>query len=336
MFNTYVVLVIWPLRMLGQIIAQAERAAAAAGRVAEVLATDPQIVDHPHPRQLPARTRRGVGEVRFDAVTFGYAPGRGTRARRASTSSSQPGESIALVGATGSRQDDGREADPALLRRRPADASRIDGVDVRDLRVHELRSASASCSRTRSCSATRSGRTSRSPTLTRRTKRCARASRLAGAHDFIAELPDGYDIVHRRAWLLAVGWTAPAHRDRARDRGRPARADPRRRDRAGRSDEGARDPRRPRGGDAGSHDDRDRAPAGDDRARRPGGAARRTAGWSRKARTTRCSRERALPRVLAAGESERWAAPTAGALSRCGAPAPSARKTSSIGNRPAA
>ena len=42
-FNVYVVLLIWPLRMLGMIIAQGQRSAAAATRVAEILATDPVI-----------------------------------------------------------------------------------------------------------------------------------------------------------------------------------------------------------------------------------------------------------------------------------------------------
>ena len=80
-FNTYVALLIWPLRMLGQIFAQGQRAAAASGRVAEVLATEPQIVDHPHPRHLPPAPAQGngngqdraLGEVRFDGVTFAYS-----------------------------------------------------------------------------------------------------------------------------------------------------------------------------------------------------------------------------------------------------------------------
>ncbi len=103
-FNTYVALLIWPLRMLGQIVAQGQRAAAASGRVAEVLATDPQIVDHPQPRKLPAAGTnghgRGLGEVRFDGVTFAYS-GNGPRILDGLDLVVEPGASVALVGATG-------------------------------------------------------------------------------------------------------------------------------------------------------------------------------------------------------------------------------------------
>ena len=53
-FNVYIALLIWPLRMLGMIIAQAQRAAASAQRVHEVLATDPVIVDPARPEALPS------------------------------------------------------------------------------------------------------------------------------------------------------------------------------------------------------------------------------------------------------------------------------------------
>ena len=102
-FNAYVGLLIWPLRMTGQIVAQGQRAAAAAGRVAEVLGTDPQIVDHPQPRKLPSAQARGgaLGEVRFDSVSFGYAAGGGPVLDDLDLVV-EPGASVALVGATGS------------------------------------------------------------------------------------------------------------------------------------------------------------------------------------------------------------------------------------------
>jgi ATP-binding cassette subfamily B protein len=70
-FNTYVLMLIWPLRMTGMLIAQAQRAVAAAQRVNEILATEPEIVDRPDARSLPD----GGGEVRFEGVRFGYVAG---------------------------------------------------------------------------------------------------------------------------------------------------------------------------------------------------------------------------------------------------------------------
>ena len=138
-FNTYVALLIWPLRMLGQIVAQGQRAAAASGRVAEVLATDPQIVDHPHPRHLPVAkgATTPLGEVRFDAVTFSYSD-PGPRILDSLDLVVQPGSSVALVGATGSGKTTIARLIPRFYDVTGGSVS-IDGVDVRDLRVHDLR-----------------------------------------------------------------------------------------------------------------------------------------------------------------------------------------------------
>ena len=68
-FNAYVVLLVWPLRMLGWIVAMSQRAAASAQRVHEILATEPLVVDPPNPTPLPPTG----GDVRFEGVTFHYA-----------------------------------------------------------------------------------------------------------------------------------------------------------------------------------------------------------------------------------------------------------------------
>src|SRR3954470_21444474 len=75
-FNVYVVMLIWPLRMLGMILAQAQRAVASSQRVDEVLAADPEIIDPAHAASLPAPTGdRPAGALHFEGVTFGYAGG---------------------------------------------------------------------------------------------------------------------------------------------------------------------------------------------------------------------------------------------------------------------
>ena len=77
-FNLYILMLIWPMRMMGMLVAQASRASAGAGRVHEILATDPAIADAPHAVPLPP----GPGTVRFEGVRFRVRPGP-VRARRA-------------------------------------------------------------------------------------------------------------------------------------------------------------------------------------------------------------------------------------------------------------
>src|SRR3954447_1627822 len=133
-FNLYILMLIWPLRMTGMLIAQASRASAGAGRVHEILTTDPAVVDHPEAVSLPP----GPGALHFENVTFGYGPGR--TVLDALNLEIEGGEAVALVGATGS----GKTTVARLLPRfYDVDGGRVrlDGVDVRELEVRELRKA---------------------------------------------------------------------------------------------------------------------------------------------------------------------------------------------------
>src|SRR4029077_19494733 len=69
-FLLYVNMLIFPLRLTGQLVAQAQRAVAAAQRVEEILVTEPAIVDKPDALRMPP----GNGRVHFDHVSFGYSP----------------------------------------------------------------------------------------------------------------------------------------------------------------------------------------------------------------------------------------------------------------------
>ena len=139
-FNVYVNQLIWPLRALGFVIAMGQRAVAAGERVAEVLDARPAITEPARPVPLPDRPR---GEVRFEQVRFAY-PSAHIATGRAVLDGFDlvvaPGETVALVGATGS----GKSTVPRLLARfydTGAGTVRLDGVDVRDLSLGELRRA---------------------------------------------------------------------------------------------------------------------------------------------------------------------------------------------------
>ena len=51
--NLFVLMLIWPLRMIGMLLGQLPRSAAAAGRIDSILSTDPAIHDAPNARPLP-------------------------------------------------------------------------------------------------------------------------------------------------------------------------------------------------------------------------------------------------------------------------------------------
>lgn len=128
----------WPTDSIGWLLAETNQAATAATRYWEVRDAEVTITSPPDPRPLPANRR---GHVRFENVRFAY-PGSDEEVLRGITLDVRPGETIALVGATGS----GKTTLTALVGRL-ADVSggkvTIDGVDVRDLDLADLRSVVA-------------------------------------------------------------------------------------------------------------------------------------------------------------------------------------------------
>jgi ATP-binding cassette subfamily B protein len=199
-FNAYVVLLIWPLRMLGSIIAQAQRAAVSAGRVDEVLATAPRIVDPARPEPLPD----GRGRVEFADVSFTY-PGTAAPVLSGFDLVIEAGESVALVGATGS----GKSTVAKLIPRFydvGAGEVRIDGVDVKRASLPAVRrSVGIVFEDTFLFSDTIAANIAfAEPDAS--AAEIERAARLAGAHEFVTELPEGYDTeIGERGFSLSGG-----------------------------------------------------------------------------------------------------------------------------------
>ncbi|MER6594344.1 ABC transporter ATP-binding protein [Micromonospora purpureochromogenes] len=134
-FVSLQLMLIWPVQSLGWIIANAQEAATAADRIQEVLDTPPSIVDAPHAVTLaPAAVR---GRLRFEGVSFRY-PGASEPVLREVELTVEPGETLALVGATGSGKSTLLSLVPRL---HEVTGGRItlDGHDLRDLRLASLR-----------------------------------------------------------------------------------------------------------------------------------------------------------------------------------------------------
>jgi ATP-binding cassette subfamily B protein len=159
-FITLALQLVWPVEALGYIIASGQEAATAAQRVLEIFDTQPEIKNQEHaersvvraaePRQARPRAgagRRGLpsppgrtrGHLRFDHVAFSY-PGAAEPVLRDVVLDLPPGQTVVLTGATGAGKSTLLQLVPRL-----ADASsgsvRLDGTDVRDLPLEQLRTA---------------------------------------------------------------------------------------------------------------------------------------------------------------------------------------------------
>ena len=123
----------WPIDSLGWLAAQAQEAETAAERVYEVLDTPSAVLDRPGVRAMPAV----AGRRRLEGVGFRY-PGADLDVLHDVTLELSPGETVAVVGATGS----GKTTLTALVPRLyDVTAGRVllDGIDVRDIPLAQLR-----------------------------------------------------------------------------------------------------------------------------------------------------------------------------------------------------
>jgi ATP-binding cassette subfamily B protein len=198
-FSAYVVMLVWPLRVLGQRVTTLQKAVGASARISEVLDAEPQLREARHPAELSSPR----GAVRLEDVRFGHEGDPpildGLDLEVA------PGESLALVGATGS----GKSTVAGLLARLyDPDGGRVllDGHDVRELRLADVRRAVALVFEETFLFTDSVRENIRFALPDAADEAVERAARLAGAAEFIAELPDGYDtVLGERGFSLSGG-----------------------------------------------------------------------------------------------------------------------------------
>jgi ATP-binding cassette subfamily B protein len=212
-FNLWLVMMQAPFMMLGMLIMMGQRASASAARIYEILDEKPTIVDRPGAVELV----ESEGDVVFDDVTFAYAEdsllskseedgasGRRDILRHLNLHL-RPGETVAMVGRTGS----GKSSLARLLPRFydvTDGAVRVDGHDVRDLTLTSLRA--------------NIGMVLDEPFLFSVSIRdniaygrpdatmddIKDAAEAAGAAGFIGRLPEGYEtVVGERGYTLSGG-----------------------------------------------------------------------------------------------------------------------------------
>jgi ATP-binding cassette subfamily B protein len=198
-FNLYLLMLVFPLRMLGMWIGMGQRAIASGERIFQILDEPEEIAERPDALPLPP----GDGRLELERVTFGYDPGRPVLQHVDLVV--EPGRTVALIGHTGS----GKTTLTALVPRfYDVQEGRVlaDGVDVRDLRLAELRRAVGIVSQDPFLFSTtvRDNIAFGRPNAT--DEEVERAARMAQAHEFVAELPNGYDtVIGERGITLSGG-----------------------------------------------------------------------------------------------------------------------------------
>ena len=186
-FNWYLWGLIWPIRFLGFLISMARRAAAAAPRVFEVMDAPDEIPQRPDAAPMP----RIQGHIVFEDVTFAFPDGDGSPVLRGLSLQVQPGQVVAVLGGTGSGKSSLINLVPRFYDPQEGRIL-IDGHDIRDVAVQDLRRQIGIVPQeTFLFSDTiRNNIAFGRPDAT--DEEVVAAARAAQAHDFIAEIEEGY------------------------------------------------------------------------------------------------------------------------------------------------
>jgi ATP-binding cassette subfamily B multidrug efflux pump len=199
-FSLYLVFLFMPAAQLGMIITQMSQASASSTRIFEILDVENEVKDKPDALTLP----QVEGRVEFNNVTFRYFSS-GEEVLKEVNIDVEPGQTVALLGATGS----GKSTIINLLPRfyDPSGGSiTIDGYDLRDVKLDSLRSQiGIVLQETTLFAGTISeniafGRTDAT------VQEIEAASKAAAAHEEIMSFPEGYDTpVGERGSTLSGG-----------------------------------------------------------------------------------------------------------------------------------
>jgi len=186
-FTNYVMMAFFPVMMIGMLVSFLSSAAASAERVFEILDVRSEVAEKPDALPLPPIS----GRVAFENVTFRYYES-GEPVLKEVSFVAEPGQAIALLGATGSGKSTIINLIPRFY-----DVSEgrvtLDGYDVRDLKLDSLRA--------------QIGIVLQESTLFEGTIReniafgrsdasleeIIEVAKAAEAHDFITSFPDGYE-----------------------------------------------------------------------------------------------------------------------------------------------
>ncbi len=189
-FINYVTQVLFSLMLVSMMLMFVSRAKASADRINEVFVVDPDIAN---PEYIKVNQLR-KGEVTFDNVSFAYNTREGNPewVLKNINFTAKPGQTVAILGATGS----GKSTLVHLISRL-YDVTEgrvlIDGVDVRQMGLQELRSHTAFVLQKAVLFSGTIKDNVRFGKPDATIEEVIAAAKAAQAHEFISKMPDGYD-----------------------------------------------------------------------------------------------------------------------------------------------
>lgn len=211
-FYTYLLMLVSPVRTLGMALAMSQRAIAAGDRFFEVLDREPELTSPGDAPPLP----EGPGQIEFENVSFRYRSLRhgapiaqadkdGRLVLDGVSLSIAPGSTVALTGPSGS----GKTTLAALIARLyDPDSGRIkiDGADLREVQLESLRRSVAHAGGDSFLFSATVAENIAYAQPDVDPEAIVTAARRAQAHDFIEELPQGYEtMVGERGLTLSGG-----------------------------------------------------------------------------------------------------------------------------------
>ncbi|MBR5421143.1 MAG: DUF1854 domain-containing protein [Lachnospiraceae bacterium] len=187
-FVGYVAQLNGPMNFFSYVFRMWSESMNAAQRLFEIIDSIPDVQEDPHPKMLP----KPKGEIEIDHMSFGYSKSRAVL--KDMSLKVKEGELLGIVGRSGA----GKSTLVNLISRLydvQEGAIRIDGINVKELAFSDLRSNVAMVSQESyifmgsvamniSYGREQAGRSE-----------IIRAAKLAGAHEFISAMPDGYDTI---------------------------------------------------------------------------------------------------------------------------------------------
>ena len=198
-FTQYVVLLVWPLRITAWFLSEIPSSVAAGNRILELLSEVPLIVDNIETKNLP---KDGNGSLSFKDINFKYG---NDKIFDNLTFEIEGKKTVAIVGATGSGKSTLAYLLPRLYEAESGSIE-IDGVDITDLKLDELRS-NVSLAFEESFLFSNTARENISlGSENVSQEEIENAALIARAHEFISQLPESYETkVGERGYGLSGG-----------------------------------------------------------------------------------------------------------------------------------
>lgn len=199
-FNSYLMMFLIPMRMLGWLINLTNRSIASGDRIYEILDTRAEVLEPPGAEDLPP----AEGRVAFEDVSFAY-PGSDSSVLRGVNLVAEPGQVVALLGGSGSGKSTLVNLIPRFY---DPDQGRVtvDGTDIREVTLASLRKQIGIVAQETFLFSASIGENIAYGSTKATAQQIEEAARAARIHDFIISLPRGYDtLVGERGVGLSGG-----------------------------------------------------------------------------------------------------------------------------------